>query len=369
MRPHAFERRTATTVTLRGTELLAFAGTDYLGLAHHPEVIAACKRALDEHGLSPTAARHSSGGSVWHDQCEEALAEFLGVESALVLGAGWIADFAVGEAQQGSCRAALLDADAHPSLVSGARASGADCYDFGPGDLTRAHALIDRFGDATPSVWTDGVYPQVGRMAGLPDLLRVLPSDGTLVVDDSHGIGVTGPGGRGTATAFGLVDDRIVQTGSLGKSLGASGGFVAGSAQKVETIRRRSEVARTSAPPPPAACAAASKSLDIIQAEPTRIEGLHKNTNALHRIARRLGREQPGRFLPVLPLRLPDEATGRAVAAALIGHGLFVPWMRYPGTDGGCLRVAVNAEHSEAQVSRLASVLGEVLPGGGTSNA
>lgn len=362
MRPHAFESSGATTVTLRGNQLLAFAGTNYLGLAHHPAVLAAAAGALREHGLSPTAARHTSGGSVWHDRLEEALAEFLQVESVLVLSSGWIANLALGQALRGRVGALLLDADAHPSLIEAAATCGAATHDYGPGDLNRANALLDRYRDAEACLLTDGVYPQNGRMAPLAELLRMLPKDGLLVIDDSHGLGVTGPGGRGTAAAFALEDTRILQVASMAKALGSTGGFVAGTADRIEAIRRRADASLTSTPPAPSAAAGAYTALELLQSEPERIERLHKNIRALHRVAERFGSAQAGTFLPVVTLRIEDETQGRTLAAALLGHGLFVPWVRYPGTDGGYLRVAVNAEHTEAEITRLGAVLTELLP-------
>ncbi|MFT7679243.1 MAG: 8-amino-7-oxononanoate synthase [Planctomycetota bacterium] len=362
MRPHAFEQSSATTVTLRGNQLLAFAGTNYLGLAHHPAVLSAAAGALRDHGLSPTAARHTSGGCVWHDRLEEALAEFLQVESALLLSSGWLANLALGQALRGRAGAMLLDADAHASLVAAAASSGAPNHDYGPGDLNRANALLDRYRGTEPCLLTDGVYPQVGRMAPLAELLRMLPKDGLLVIDDSHGLGVTGPGGRGTAAAFDLEDTRILQVSSLAKSLGSMGGFVSGAADRVEAVRRRAEAASSSTPLAPSAAAGAFAALEILQSEPVRLELLHKNTRALHRIAERLDRPHPGSFLPVITIRIEDESQGRSLAAAILSHGLFVPWMRYPGTDGGYLRVAVNAEHTEAEITRLGAVLAELLP-------
>ena len=360
----ALQARTARTVTVGGRELLAFAGCDYLGLAHDPRLHAAALAVLPASGLSSAASRATSGGHEAHERLESALAEFLQTESALLAADGYLADLALLQGLADRVRVVLIDADAHPSLFDAARLSGAEVHDYGAGDMNRAYALIDRFRDAGLAVLTDGVFPLQGRIAALNELLRMLPArEAWLVVDDSHALGVLARTGRGSVEVFGLADPRLAVTASLGKALGVAGGFLAGSHDVVARVRRRSEVHAGSTPPPPALAAAALAALDALQAEPERIERLHANVAQLHRIGRRLGVPPRGSFLPVLALPAASAEAGERLEQALAERGLFVPFVRYPATgEQGVLRVAVSSEHTSADLRRLEAALSECLP-------
>ncbi|MEM9802982.1 MAG: pyridoxal phosphate-dependent aminotransferase family protein [Planctomycetota bacterium] len=360
----AFEATTATTVRLDGIELLAFHGCGYLGLAHDPRVIDAARDALDAYGPSGLASRATSGNLDVHERLEERLAEFLGLESALVVPDGYLADLAVVAALKGRTNVALLDADSHPSLVDAARMAGLESYDYGPGDMSHAFALLDRFKDASPLVLTDGVFAMHGRLAPAAELLRHLPDGGLLLVDDSHGVGVLGARGRGVMESFGIADERIVLTGSLGKALGSGGGFVAGPRDIIESTRRGSaSFTGTTALSPPLA-AAALAALDVIDAEPERLERLRANTGQLHRTARRAGIRSSGTFLPILRIELAKEEDAKRLSAALHVAGIYAPAIRYPGLDGeGVVRLAVTSEHTAAEIRRLEETLVEHLPG------
>lgn len=353
------ERRSATTVTVDDEELLAFAGCDYLGLAHHPRVHAAVVSALPASGTSAGASRETTGNHVAHERLEEALAEFLGTESALLTTDGYLADLALAQGLADRIGVCLIDADAHTSLFDATRLTGTETHDYGPGDMTRAHALIDRFRERGVAVWTDGVFPMHGRIAATNELLRVLPSTSSwLIVDDSHTLGVLGGTGRGTTELFALEDPRLVVTASLGKGLGVAGGVIAGSAEVIARVRRRADAYVGSTPIPAALAAGGLAALDVLQGEPERVERLHANVAQLHQIGRRLGHTPRGSFLPVLPLPGADPEEGDRRVAALRARGLFVPLVHYPGApEGGALRIAVSSEHTSADLRRLEEAL------------
>ncbi|MEM1452559.1 MAG: pyridoxal phosphate-dependent aminotransferase family protein [Planctomycetota bacterium] len=364
-RAPAFEATSATTVRQDGIDLLAFHGCGYLGLAHDPRVVEAAGDALGRYGASGLASRNTSGSLDLHERLEERLADFLDVEAALVVPDGYLADLATVAALASRVHVALHDADAHASLVDAARASGMERFDYGEGDMSHAMALLDRFKDARPLVLTDGVFAMHGRLASAAELLRFLPDDGVLLVDDSHGVGVLGPHGRGTLETFGLSDERIVLTGSLGKALGSGGGFVAGARETIEAIRGSSaSFAGTTALAPPLA-AAALAALEIVESEPARRERLTANTGQLHRSARRVGLRSSGTFMPVLRIELETVQAARELSAALHVEGIYAPAIRYPGSEGdGVVRAAVTSEHTAAEIRRLEETLARHLPGG-----
>lgn len=357
------ESSTATRVIVDGVERLAFAGCDYLGLAHHPAVVEAARAELAAGGVTTAASRATTGQRPVHARLEHALAELVGTEAALVTADGYLADLAVLQALRDDVSVALLDADAHPSLFDAVRVGGARAYDYGPGDLSRAHALLDRFGGEGVAVLTDGTFPMHGRIAACADLLRLLPPDGWLVVDDSHTLGVLGDGGRGTLEVFGLDDPRVVVTASLAKGLGAAGGVIAGSASVIERARHRADAFVGTTALPPAMAAAALAATDVLQREPERVERLHANVAQLHQLGRRLGRPLRGSFLPVLPLPAGDAERGERLTRGLLERGLFVPTVRYPGAGDRCLlRISVNSEHTAADLFELEEALAALLP-------
>ena len=362
----------ATSVQVDGVDLLSFHGCGYLGLAHDPRVRAAAAEAIERYGLSGLASRNTSGNLELHERLEVRLAEFLGTEAALAVADGYLADIAAAQALardprgsgQGPEPIALHDDDVHPSILDALASAGFRAFGYGAGDMSHALALLDLHKDGAPLVATDGAFAMHGRLAPAAELLRHLPPGAHFLIDDSHGVGVLGRSGRGVIELFGLEDPRIILTGSLAKALGSGGGFVAGSADMVEAVRRRtSSFAGTTALSPPLA-AAALTSLDLIDAEPERLERLRANVGQLHRTARRVGVRSTGTFLPVLRIVTESEDAARRLSSALHVEGIFAPAIRYHGaTEQGMVRCAVTSEHTAAELRRLEDALVRHLPG------
>lgn len=369
----ALQGSDATHVQLDGVRLLAFHGCGYLGLAHDPDVLAASRAALETYGASGLASRTTTGNLELHERLEAHLADFLKVEAALVIADGYLADLAAVMGLRDVVGTALLDGDAHPSLQDAVRLAGLPEASYGEGDINHAMALLDRDAQASPLVATDGAFAMHGRLAPLPELLRYLPESGHLLVDDSHGVGVLGLHGRGTAEAFGISDRRLTITGSLGKALGSGGGFIAGAAETVAAIRRKALPFIGSTALAPALAAAALAAVQKLDSDSDRLARLQANTGQLHRTARRVGLRSTGTFLPVLRIPFDDYQDARRLSAALHVEGIFAPAMRYPGsapasasgdatTEGGTVRCAVNSEHTSADIRRLEESLVRHLP-------
>lgn len=358
---------TARTVEIDGVELLGFHGCGYLGLAHEPAVVDAAREALSRHGTSALASRRTSGNLELHERLESRLAEFMGSEAALVLEDGFLADLAALQGLSGRGHdLALLDADAHSSLVAGASLSGVERFDYGAGDVNRMVALLDRFAERLPLVLTDGVFGMHGRLAPVPEILRHLPGGSLLVMDDSHGIGALGERGRGTLDAFGAPLENVVVTCSMAKALGAAGGFLAGPSEVIESVRRGAEAFTTTTGLSPPSAAAALAALEVVDSEPQRLERLRANTGQLHRTARRVGLRSTGTFLPILRIEFEDEAHARRLSAALHVEGIFAPAMRYPSiSSAGLVRIAVTSEHTAHDLKRLEDALVRHLPAAG----
>lgn len=382
--PRLVERRSATRAIVDGAERLVFAGCDYLGLAHHPEVRAGASEAVARYGASTGASRATSGSTALHLSLESALADFLGTEAALVVEDGYVADLAVARGLARGAARVHVDAESHPSLLDAATLTGVPVSTFDGDDLTRLHALLDRGFGAHPGeaagtvrddaalVLTDGVFTNSGRLARVAELLRVLPSRAsTLVVDDSHLVGVLRERGRGSLETHGVADERVVVTASLAKALGAAGGVIAGSAERIARIRRDGAPYIATTALNPASAGAARAALGVLEREPKRVERLAANTGALHRLARRLGLVPRGTFLPILrlvaePSPAADLGVGVGVgdlvslARGLAAHGIFAPVIRYPGAPDQ-LRLTVCSEHTDVDLAALERALGEHL--------
>ena len=339
----------ATHVTHDGCRLLSFAGTGYLGLAHHPRVIEAAQSALGRYGLSASASRVTSGNFVEHEALEAELAEFLGLPSVLLTTDGWLADEAILQAHASGLDRVLLHARSHESLRVAARLVGARVSEFQDEGSCVPH-------EGRTAILTDGVFPTDQRVADLPRLVDCLDASDLLVVDDSHGLGVVGDGGRGTLRHWEVADPRVVVTGSLAKSLGAAGGFIGGSRERLDRVRQRSEAYVGTTPIPPAVAAGARAALDLLAHEPERHARLLVNARRLGDIGRAFGQAPNSTPIPVLSL--PTDH--RDVGGELARRGMFVPWTSYGG-GRAALRIAVTSEHTSEDLDRLRDALGAIL--------
>lgn len=339
MNARPVERATARTLTIDGVERVAFSGTDYLGLSFHPEVLAAAKEGFDRYGLSASASRATSGNFVEHEALEVELAEFLETEASLVTTDGWLADEVLLAGLRTRVDELAIDSEAHAALRAAASIAELSTREFGP--------------SVKRTAWlTDGVFPMQQRVADVAALSSQLCEADYLIVDDSHGVGWMGREGRGTVHASGVRDPRVVVTGSLAKTLGASGGFLAGSKELLDEVRESAPAYVGTTPIPPAIAAAARASVRIVREEPVRVARLHENAKRLRDLGQQLGLRVSEIPLPVLAV--PDSE--REIETRISEAGLFIPWTSY-GTGSGHLRIAVNSEHTSEDLERLEAAL------------
>lgn len=348
----ALERVSATRVRLAGRELVAFAGCDYLGLAHHPEVVAALQSESARSGISAGASPTTTGLHPAHEELERALAQFLGVEAVLLTADGYLSNLVAAQALAPDCPRALVDRESHVSVRDAVRAAGFDCAEYA--ELAALRTLLAR--GAPSAIFTDGVFPSQRRRADVAELVTLLDRGArALVVDDCHGLGVHGPGGRGSCA--GHAHANLLVTGTLSKALGSFGGFVAGSRAWIETARTRSHAYSGATPIPPALARAAKAALDVLVREPERVARLHAHAAQLRTRLAPLGIAGSAFENPVFALaRATPEATA-ILHATLAAQGLLVPHVRYPDGLGDYLRLALCSEHTPDDVERLAVAL------------
>ena len=234
-----------------GREYLAFCSNDYLGLANHPQIVEAAVDAARRHGVGEGASHLLSGHSVIHERLESALARFLQLPRALLFSSGYQANIGAITALAGPEDVVFSDALNHASLIDGARLSRARVIPYPHVDLDFLSQALAKSDGRTKLIVTDGVFSMDGDIAPLPGLLELCERhDALLLLDDAHGFGVIGAGGRGSPAHFGVRSSRIVYVGTLGKAAGVSGAFVAGAPEIVELVlqRARTYIYTTAAP-------------------------------------------------------------------------------------------------------------------------
>jgi len=352
-------------VVVDGQPLLAFCSNDYLGLANHPEVIAAWQAGAERWGVGGGASHLVIGHSTPHHQVEEALAELTGRPRALLFSTGYMANLGAITALVGQGDTVLQDRLNHASLLDGGLLSGARFNRYLHND---AASLAKRLDKATGNtlVVTDGVFSMDGDLADLPALAEVARARGAwLMVDDAHGLGTLGAQGGGIVEHFGLgIEDVPVLIGTLGKACGTAGAFVAGSEELIEALVQFARPYIYTTSQPPALACATLKSLQLLRSGTWRREHL----GALIRQFR-LGAEAIGLTLvdsptPIQPILIGDSAQALRLSQMLRERGLLVTAIRPPTVPAGSarLRVTLSAAHSEAQVQLLLNALAECYP-------
>ncbi len=351
-------------ITLAGESYLNFCSNDYLGLANHPEVVAAFKRAADEYGVGSGASHLVVGHSCVHHQLEEALAEFVERPRALLFSSGYMANLGIVTALLGRQDAVFEDRLNHASLLDAGMLSGARFQRFRHNDVDDLSHRLDKTQGENQNrklVVVDGVFSMDGDLAPLPELANLCQEKNAwLMVDDAHGLGVLGKSGRGTLSHFEAnADDVPILMGTLGKSFGAAGAFVAGSEALIETLIQfaRSYIYTTALPP--AVAAAGLSSLKLVQKENWRREKLKALISRFRQGAKTLGYTLADSETAIQPLLLGEPEKALSLSQALQAQGILISAIRPPTVPQGTarLRVTFSAAHSEQQVDRLLETL------------
>ena len=353
-------------INLEGRELLNFSSNDYLGLANHPVLKKAVSKAVEQFGAGSGSARLICGSQTPHHQLETALAAFKGTESALSFSSGYAAALGVVPVVVGKGDTVVIDKLVHASLIDAARLSGAKLRVFRHNNLEDLEGILQwanaRGGHTL--VITESVFSMDGDLAPLLNLVELKDKYGAwLMVDEAHATGLFGEGRRGLVEEFGIGGRVEIQMGTLGKALGAAGGFVCGSQELVDLLINRARSFVFSTAPVPAQSAAAKAAVDWVQTGEAEIA-----RTSLWGLVDQLknGLIQRGWQLPVvrsaiLPLVIGSESDAADLSKRLLVAGVFVPVIRYPTVARGKarLRITVSAAHSPEDVSQLLEALGD----------
>lgn len=352
-------------VIVDGKPLLAFCNNDYMGLANHPEVIAAWQAGAERWGVGGGASHLVIGHSTPHHALEEALAEFTGRPRALLFSNGYMANLGTVTALVGQGDTVLEDRLNHASLLDAGLLSGARFSRYLHNDCDSLASRLDKaVGDTL--VVTDGVFSMDGDVADLPALAKAAKAKNAwLMVDDAHGFGPLGANGAGIVEHFGLgIDDVPVLIGTLGKSFGTAGAFVAGSEELIETLIQFARPYIYTTSQPPALACATLKSLELLRTEHWRREHLAALIKQFRAGAEALGLELMDSFTPIQPIVIGDSGRALRLSQLLRERGVMVTAIRPPTVPAGSarLRVTLSAAHSEAQVQLLLQALEQCYP-------
>jgi 8-amino-7-oxononanoate synthase len=352
-------------VVVDGKPLLAFCNNDYMGLANHPEVIKAWKAGAERWGVGGGASHLVIGHSTPHHELEEALADLTGRPRALLFSNGYMANLGAVTALVGQGDTVLEDRLNHASLLDAGLLSGARFSRYLHNDPDSLNNRLEKaVGDTL--VVTDGVFSMDGDIADLPALAKVAKEKNAwLMVDDAHGFGPLGANGAGIVEHFGLsMDDVPVLIGTLGKSFGTAGAFVAGSEELIETLIQFARPYIYTTSQPPALACATLKSLELLRTEHWRREHLKALIKQFRDGAQAIGLELMDSFTPIQPILIGDSGRALRLSQMLRERGLMVTAIRPPTVPAGSarLRVTLSAAHSQAQVQLLLEALEQCWP-------
>ena len=348
-------------ITVNSARYLSFCSNDYLGLANHPRVVAALKEGAEKYGAGSGASHLVTGHQRVHHVLEEALAAFTGRPRTLLFSSGYLANLGTVAALAGRGELVWEDRLNHASLLDAGLLSGARLHRYPHGDTSALqHRLMKNTGHHAMII-TDGVFSMDGDLAPVPQLADIAQRhDAWLMVDDAHGLGVLGTGGRGTVEHFGLDDTAVpVLIGTLGKAFGTFGAFVAGSEDLIEYLIQRARPYVYTTALPPALAHATLASLRLLQEEDWRREHLQNLITRFRHGAEQLGLQLLPSPTPIQALLVGNSEQALALSAALRQHGIYVSAIRPPTVPKGTarLRITLSAAHSETHVDRLLSAL------------
>jgi len=340
-----------------GKRTLNFCSNNYLGLANHPRLVQAVQEAVMRYGVGPAAVRSIAGTMDLHLQLEARMAAFKKVESAITFQSGFNANLATIPALVGKEDAIFSDELNHASIIDGARLSGAKIIRYNhcdPTDLERA-LVEQRKNFSRAMVITDGVFSMDGDMAPLDLIYAVTQShDVILMVDDAHGEGVLGHGGRGIVDHFGLHGKVDVEIGTMSKAFGVVGGVVAGNPLVVEWLRQRGRPFLFSSAmtvPDTAACLA---SLDLLEESTALVDKLWVNTRYFKAEMKNLGFDIGASTTPITPVMLGEAPLAQQFSRELFENGVFAMALGFPTVPRGKarIRVMISASHETADLDQ-----------------
>ncbi len=351
----ALSESEGTTAIFEGREVVMIGSNNYLGLTTDPRVRKAAQDAIERYGTSVTGSRFLNGTLELHLELDRRLAEFVGKEAALVFSTGYQTNLGTISALVGKGDYVIIDKDAHACVVDGSMLARGEMKRFKHNDIASLEQVLAKLPEgAGKLVVVDGVYSMGGDVASLPEIIAVAKQYGARVlVDDAHGIGVTG-NGHGTAAHFGITNEVDLIMGTFSKSFASIGGFIAGDANIVHYIQHHARSLIFSAALPAPSAAAVLQALDIIESEPGLVEKLWANADYMRDGLHNLGYDTGSSNTPIVPVVIRDEYRTALAWRALIQEGVYTNPVIPPGVppNASLLRTSYMATHETHHLDR-----------------
>lgn len=357
------DKNEGTEVLYEGRRIIMCGSNNYLGLTTHPKVRKAAMDAIAEYGTSCTGSRFLNGNMTLIETLERELAEWVGMEAALVFSTGMQVNLGTISALVGKNDIVILDNEDHASIVDGAFLSGGKIERFRHNDMEHLERVLKSLPeDKGKLLVVDGLFSMEGDIAPLPEIVALCERFGArLMVDDAHAFGVLG-GGRGTAAHFGLTDKTDLIMSTFSKSMASIGGFIAGAFPVVDYIKHHARSLIFSASIPPANTATVLAALQIMREEPERVENVIRNGEFMREGFRQLGFDTGHSCTPVIPIIIGDDELTFRTWRLLFDNGVFVNPVISPATAPGrqLLRTSYMATHTRDQLEHVLDVFAKV---------
>jgi 8-amino-7-oxononanoate synthase len=352
-----------TEVEYKGHRLIMCGSNNYLGLTTHPKVREAAIHAIERYGTSCTGSRFLNGTLEMHEQLETELAEWVHKDAALVFSTGMQVNLGTISAVARRGDIVILDKDDHASIVDGAWLSGAKIERFRHNDMEHLERVLQSLpDDAGKLVVVDGLFSMEGDLADLPGIVELTKKYGArLMVDDAHGMGVTGCG-RGTAEHFGLTGSVDLIMSTFSKSFASLGGFIAGESDVIDYIKHHARSLIFSASIPPSQTAAALAALQVMREEPERAARVNQVADRIRQGFHELGFNTGKSVTPVIPIIIGDDMKTFMTWKSLFDNGVFVNPVISPAVSPGhqLLRTSYMATHTDEQIERVLGIFEKV---------
>ena len=352
-------------VLLDGRPVLLLCSNNYLGLADHPRVREAAAEAAMRYGAGSGASRLVSGNMTIHRRLEEQLAAFKGAETCLLFGSGFLANAGVVSALAREGDVVFSDKLNHASIVDGCRLSRAQTFVYDHCDVDHLEWGLRQAAGRGSLIVTDGVFSMDGDVAPLMEIVELAQRyDARVMVDEAHGTGCVGPGGRGLVASLALEEEVDVVVGTLGKSLGSYGAYVLCDKPMAKYLINTARTLIFSTALPPPAVAAAIAALELLREQPRRVEKLQRNGRVLREALGESGLPVPAGDTPIVPVIVGDARATVAASDRALERGIFAQPIRPPTVPAGTsrLRLAVMASHTKSELREAAQVLAAAVP-------
>ncbi|NLW17428.1 MAG: glycine C-acetyltransferase [Firmicutes bacterium] len=340
-------------VTIEGRKVLNMCSNNYLGLANHPALREAAKKAIDEYGVGPGAVRSIAGTMSVHEMLDKAVAEFKRVEAALTLQSGFMANLAVIPALVGRGDTIISDELNHASIIDGARLSRAKIKVFQHADMDHLEALLKEDNEGKVLIVTDGVFSMDGDIAPLPTIVELAKKYGAItMVDDAHGEGVLGESGRGIVDHFNLHGQVDIEVGTFSKAIGTVGGFAAGSAKLIEYLKQRARPFLFSSALTPPDVMATLESIKILTENSELVDRLWDNGRYFKEEMKKRGFDVGVSETPITPVMLGEAEVAAEMSKRLFENGVFASKIGFPTVPRGKarIRVMISAAHEKSDL-------------------